>query len=312
MAEPIVTPTATPTPALGGTPPVGDLTKVPAPAAAKPPVEAVKPPTQAEIRKLKMKIDGKEEEITEEEAIVLAQKGKAADKRFQEAAAKQKEAEEVLEYIKQNPGEALKKLGLDPRKFSEEYLVEQLKREAETPEAKEIRETKEKLAAFEKKEAEREAAKKKADEEEAMSAKQRANAEKERQIIEKYDGIFLAALQKSGLPKNAYTVSRMAELQRVNLKSKGDFSADQLAKVVKEDYDAELKLRTSDMDGDKLIEMLTAINPDILKKITKAQIAKLKGKQTFTAPTDPTPPPSTEKPLTWREFTRKSRQAKTS
>ena len=305
MAESITTPNATQTPAPAATP-------TPA-VGAKPPVEAKAPaPTPAEIRKFRLKLEGKEEEVTEDEVIALAQKGKSADRRFQEAAGVRKEAEDVLEFIKQNPGEALKKLGLDPRKFSEEYLVEALKREAETPEAKEARETKEKLAAFERKEAEREAAKKKADEEAELTAKQAAKEKKEREIIDKYDGIFVAALEKCGLPKNAYTVKRMAELQRVNLKSKGDFSADQLAKIVREDYDSEFKHRTADMDGEKLIELLTSINPDLLKKITKAQIAKLKGKQTFTQNTPVPEPVSGEKPMSWREFTRKSRGARTS
>ena len=46
-------------------------------------------------RKIKIKVDGQEEELTEEEVIALAQKGKSADKRFQEAAELRRQAEEL-------------------------------------------------------------------------------------------------------------------------------------------------------------------------------------------------------------------------
>lgn len=265
----------------------------PPPAKAEP----AKPATPAEIRKIKIKLEGKEEELTEDEAAIWAQKGKGADKRFAEASALKKQVEEVLQLMKSNTPEAMKRLGLDPRKFSEEFLIEALKREAESPEQKKIRETEEKLKAYEKAEADRDAATKKKTEEDAAAAKIRDNQRKEAEIIAKYDTLFVAALEKSGLPKNAYTVKRMAELQRVNLKSKSAYTADQLAEVVRQDYDTEMKHRTDGLDGEKLLEFITKINPDLLKKIAKAQIAKLKGKpQQFTPanPVDPAAPPSAD------------------
>lgn len=284
MPDPVVNataPAAAPTPATPSVVPPVEGAKPPMDAKAPPPAASAKAeapkPTAAEIRKLKVKLDGADIDMSEEDVIKLAQKGGSAEKRFLEAANLKKQVEQVLDLLKTNPAEAMKRLGQDPRKFSEEFLVEALKREAESPEQKRIRETEEKLKNYEKQETVREATAKKQAEEAAASAKQKANAEKEAQIIAKFDSIFTEALSKSGLPKNARTVARMAELQRVNLRSKGGYTAEQLAEVVRQDYDSEFKTRTDDLNGDQIIELLSRVNPDLLKKITKAQIAKLKG-----------------------------------
>lgn len=256
--------------------------KATTPVAAKAP-EAPKSPTTAEIRKLKLKLNGADTEMTEDEVIRLAQQGGAASKRFEEAAAIRKQAEMVAELMKNNTAEAMKRLGIDPRKFSEEFLVEALKREAESPEQKNVRETREKLAAYEKAEADRAVAQKRQAEEAAKLAKQQEMHKKESEIIAKYDAMFVSALEKTGLPKNAQTVHRMATLMKVNLNNARatgttPYSAEQLAEVVKQDYDTEFTSRTSSLEGEQLIEALEKMSPGILKKLTKAQIAMLKAK----------------------------------
>lgn len=293
MAESITAPVAAPAPAATPTPAPAASAPIAVAAPAKP-LEAAKPPTPSEIRKLKLKIDGKEEEIDENEAAVLAQKGRASERRFQEAAAVRKEAQDVIAWLKQNPAEAMKKLGVDPRKFSEEFLVDALQREAESPAQKEVRENREKLAAYEKKDKEREASEKKAQEAKIAEDKRQVDGKRQREIMERFDVAFTAALDKSGLPKNAYTIKRMAELQRANLRAKGEFTPDQLAKIVAEDYNTETKHRTSGLEGEKLLEFIASVDPTLLKRVQKGLIGRLKGKHTFSAPTTPTPPPAAE------------------
>lgn len=277
-------------------------------------------PTKAEVkeakaeaaRRYKLKLDGKEQDYDESEIVQLAQQAAGSAKRFQEAAALKKQVEEVVQYLKSNPGEAMKRLGIDPRKFSEEFLVDALKREAESPEQKRIREAEEKIKHYESRE--KQIAELKAKQEaEAKAAQEKAAQEaKQREIMERYDRVFTEALDKSGLPKNAYTIARMAQLQRLNLKNKLDLAPDSLAKLVKEDVEAEIKHHITGRSGDQLMDML---GKDNMKLITKAQIAKLKG-STPNFSQNATPPTRVEeddpnRPKTWREFTKKSRFSKT-
>jgi len=104
------------------------------------------PPTQAQVaRMIKMKVDGQEMELPESEIIALAQQGKSANKRFQEAAAAKREAEQVVNFLKSNPKEAFKKLGIDVRKFSEDTLLEFIQQEQMSPEQRKAHENEQEL-----------------------------------------------------------------------------------------------------------------------------------------------------------------------
>src|SRR5689334_5196849 len=62
--------------------------------------KAINAAQEAAIKKWKLKIDNSEEEVDEKTLIEYAQKAKAADKRFQEAATTKKEAEAFFELVK--------------------------------------------------------------------------------------------------------------------------------------------------------------------------------------------------------------------
>ena len=85
--------------------------------------------TPAEIRKMKLKVDGVESEYGEDEVIRYAQQGKAANKRFEEAATMRREAEQMVNLIKRDPRAVLEdpRIGLNFRQIAEEYLADQLK-----------------------------------------------------------------------------------------------------------------------------------------------------------------------------------------
>ncbi len=282
------------------TPTAGTTTAAPA-ATAAPTAQntaakgAAAAPTPTEIRKLKLKLDGQDVEMPESEVIALAQQGKVAGTRFQEAATMKKQADEIMRFAKENPAEFFKKTGMNAREWAENYLIEQLKAEAMSPEQK-------KAAANEAKLREYEAEKKRVDAEKLQKEKDAA-AQK---WHDDYNVLFVEALGKSGLPKTAYTIKRMAELQLTNLKKKLNLNADQLAKLVKEDYIAEQKALFGATEGDALLEML---GPEFVKKLSKAQIAKLKAKGLQVSAGGKAPERKPGEPqMSWREYQRRNRR----
>lgn len=239
-------------PGSNGAKPVTQTTGKPAETA--PPVE---------VRK-KLKINGKEVEMSEGEIIERAQRSESAAQRFQEASDMTRKAEAILKQADEDPAGFFSKRGKNIREWAENYLMEELKREQMNPEQKKALENEQKLKQYEK-EKKDDADKKQSDE----------IAAKFKEHNENYNKLFVEALGKAGLPKTAYTVKRMAELQLVNIKKKFDLNADQLAKLVREDYMAEQKALYGPMEGEQLLEIL---GPDVVKKLSKAQIAKLKAK----------------------------------
>lgn len=253
-------------------------------------------PTPTEIRKLKLKLDGQDVELPESEVIALAQQGKVSGKRFQEAAAIRKQAEDILKFAQENPAEFFKKTGKNARQWAEEYLIEELKREQWTPEQKKAAENEAKLKQYE---TERKA------EQDRKDQAERDQLQKSHH--DRYETLFIEALTQSGLPRTPYTVKRMAELQLVNLRKKLNLDAGQLAKVVREDYINEQKALFGALEGDKLLELM---GPDFVKKLSKAQIAQLKAK------IKPASSGATQRPqssagtegLSWREYQKRNRR----
>jgi hypothetical protein len=290
-----------------------------APETATPPkAEAPKPPTAAEIRRMKLKMDGQEIDLPEEEVIKLAQQAGVSGRRFQEAAALRKQAEQVLELLQTKPAEALKKLVPDTkayRQLLEDELTDIIKREAESPEQKKIREQEDQLKAYAEKERQVEEARKQKEKEDADAARTKDEQEKMEKYSKQYTEIFTKALDETGLPKNAYTMKRMAELQKVNLKKGLNLDASSLATIVKQDYDQEHNARLEQFkspdgkfDGERL---LAFFGEDIVKALSKAQIKRLKAlsAQKFSTPVQEVESPN--KPAehrSWRDLQKKRRQ----
>lgn len=258
------------------------------------PTNATNPPQQQRL--MKIKVDGKEMELPESEVLELASAGRASNQRFQEAAKMKREAEAALKYLDENPAEMFTKRGKDARKWAEEFLLNEIKKEAETPDQKKARENEEKLRKYEANEKEQERQSKDAEMKQAINEQR-----------EKYDKLFTQALFESGLPRTPFTVRRMAELQKINLKNKYDLSAPQLAKLVREDYVKEQHSLMGSLDGDQLLDFL---GPEIAKKFSKAQIAKLKARGNGSGGSGKNPPTSSQNgsSLTWRDYQKKNRK----
>lgn len=270
----------------------------PAPAAAAPVATGTAPaaaqPTPTEIRKMKLNLNGQEVELPESEVIAYAQQGKVATERFKEASKMRQEAEQILKYAEANPEDFFKRTGKNARQWAEEFLLKELQAEAMSPEQRKARENEEKLRKYENDEKSREDKK-----------KQEAQDRLKQEHMEKYDQMFVQALTESGLPKTKYTIKRMAELQLINIKNKYELSATQLAKIVREDYIDEQKSLYGAVEGDQLLELL---GPEIVKKLSKAQIAKLKARGTTPAAASATPKQTQEeKGLTWQDWQKRNR-----
>lgn len=251
-------------------------------------------PTTQEIKKLKLKLDGKEVELPESEVIAGYQTGQVAAQRFKEAAKMRQEAEQILQFAKQNPKEFFQKTGMNAREWAEQYLLEELQAEAMSPEQRKARENEDKIRKYEQDDKDRK---------ETQRQEQMKRLEQEH--MQNYDVMFTKALSESGLPKTVFTVRRMAELQLINVKNKYELNASQLAKLVREDYIAEQKALLGGFEGDQLIDFL---GPDLVKKLSKAQIAKLKAKGLQSNKPNPTSRKTEEtQGLTWDEYRRRNR-----
>ena len=231
------------------------------PAKAAKAAEAIK----AEIRKMKLKIDGKEEEMTEDEVIKLAQMGRGSNKRFEEAKVMRQQAEQFLAMLKSDPKSVLSNpaIGVDLRKFAEEIVWEHIQDEALSPEQKKARDVQKELDKYKKQE----------EETKKTQAEQQMKALHDKYAVD-YDRKITSALQTSGLPKTPATVKRMAEYMFTAVQNGYDLEPSDLVEQVRKDYYQDIKDLFGQTEGDQLLSIL---GEDVAKKIRHSDMKRLKG-----------------------------------
>ena len=106
-------------------------------------------------RKYKVKVDGFESEVDETELINSYQKGRSADKKFQEAADLRKQLETFVENVKADPAQLLEQLGHNPKEWARNLLLAEIEAEEQEkdPNLKRIAGLEKKLTELEKGEA---------------------------------------------------------------------------------------------------------------------------------------------------------------
>jgi len=106
-------------------------------------------------RKYKVKVDGLESEVDEAELINSYQKGRSADKKFQEAADLRKQLETFVENVKADPAQLLEQLGHNPKEWARNLLLAEIEAEEQEkdPNLKRIAGLEKKLSELEKGEA---------------------------------------------------------------------------------------------------------------------------------------------------------------
>lgn len=226
--------------------------------------EALKDAAQEAKRRLK--IDN--EEIDEDEVIKIYRQRKqhqqAASRELNEGKAARKQAEDFIAMMRdpQKFYETAKKLGHDPRKLAEQYLVNQLQDEMMDPRDKELRDAKAKLKEIE-----------------DLERKQKEAVERQRleqmkaKFAEDYNKQFIAALEESGLPPTKPMVAEMAKYISRSAKIGFKMTAQEAAQLVKEDLQNAHRRLIGDTDGETLIKLL---GEDVANKVRKYDTSKLK------------------------------------
>lgn len=229
-------------------------------------------PTPAEVRKLKVKLAGGEQEIPESEVIARYQKEHVAEKKFEEAAKLHKQAEAIFVALHNGdpapllklPKEARQKLlrslaKTDPESAQaiEEYIIEELRYEKMSPAQREAHENKLRLQEYE--------------EQRAQQEKQTKAAERQRRNDYFNQNIPLA-LKDAGIAATPYAQSRMAfHIQRA-LKVGENITWQQATDRVREEYDQEETGRYEALEGDHLVGhlkklKLAALSPEHLEAL---------------------------------------------
>lgn len=242
---------------------------------------------QPNKKKFKVKVDGNEEEmeldLNDEAALIRhLQMSKAASKRMSEAATTRKQAENFMQALQNDPMRVLS----DPRimgneKFqalAEQYLAKKLQEQMLSPEERKRIDMEERLRSYEENE---------------QKAQQEAESKQIQQLEEhyaqQYQKTIMDALNTSSLPKNPFTVRRMAELMQKNLKHGLELEPQHLAQLVKEDYQKELASLIGGADADQILSMF---GDDVANKIRKADLAKFKADSGFKANPNRQPAPA--------------------
>lgn len=207
-----------------------------------------------------IKVNGEVKKVPLRQAIAIAQKAEASEKKMAEAAKIQQEAmrhkqalAQIEELLSKDPSEFLRKVGIDPEKFSEQMLEKKLKHMQMTPEQRDYEELKAYKAQQEKINAQRE---------QEMEAQKVSMAEL--QYSQTLDNELTEAFAASELPKKRFYVQQVAAEMRGAALRGEDLTARRAVEIIKERYFDDLKDTFGDRDVGTILERL---GPDNTKRI---------------------------------------------
>jgi hypothetical protein len=234
------------------------------PKATKPAVQKAKE-TEKRLKKLKLKVDGKEieEEIDlddDERLIRELQMSKMGQKRAQDHANLEKQVKAFFQDFEKDPFAAMKNLGMSPDQVIDKYINEQLENAKKSPEQLEAEKAKAELQALK---AEREK------EREDNKAKELARLQE--QAFQQYDMQMEQSLSKSDLPKTPYTVKKIADYMLVALQAGKDVTPDDVIPLVREEMHNDIKEMFASLPED-IVEGL--LGEQVLTKLRKRRVAK--------------------------------------
>lgn len=234
--------------------------------------EAQKEAIKEEIRKMKLKVNGRDVEMDESEVIRRAQLAESAQQRYQEAAQMKKQAEQFFQTLLEDPRSVLmhpeiaQKLNF--RELAEEYLSTELKKELMDPVERELEELRE----FKRKQEEEVQNRQKQEQE---TVKQRQMREMQQRAAQELDVKITETLKQSNLPKTAYTVKRVAEVLLNAQKNGFDLDIPTAVDMVRDGYNTDLREMIGNLQPDMIVKMF---GDDLVKKLRKHDLAQLKAK----------------------------------
>ena len=219
----------------------------------------------------KIKIDGKEEFVDEDSVWRDYQKYRAGEKRLSEAAKLKQETEERLSRIKDDPYSVLSELGLDPSELSEKWLRQKLEEEFADvdPRDKQMRELQKRLEEYEGRE-------RQAKEEEELSAREKF-VESRKEALSKTLAEAMEATVLSKHPESQAALLReMAMYMRAAKEQGEDVSPQDLVEHLQSNRFRQYHTLANQFEGEELIEFL---GKDVVNKIRKADLERLRGKR---------------------------------
>lgn len=274
------------------------------PAAATPPKEAAPPPK----RTMKAKVYGEEKELSAEYVEGMAkelgippefilrnlQTSAAAQKRFQEAAEKEKAAESWRQRLKTDPWEVLKAEGLDPDQAAIQRVQRLMEQEAMTPEQRAYADAQRRIQELE--------AKQKAADEEHQTAAQKAETEK---VIASLNQAIPAAAESVGLPRSPAVGRMMVEFMLSQARAGVEVDPQEAAVYAKENVQTWTGEVLKGMGDEQIVNFL---GPEVIKKVLAHSVAKVRGTQAAPPAATPAATASNPKPPTrmstaeWRKW----------
>lgn len=230
-------------------------------------VEAA-PDPYAEVAKQKYRVsvDGQDRELTVEELARDYNIRQASMKRFEEAAAKEKQVEKFFQTLLKDPksvlaSEHFAKQGFNLRQFAESIMREHIEQEMLTPEQRAQAEKDRMLEEYKRRD------------EESQKTEAQKKREADKQAAEhKFSTKFQESLEASKLPKSPFVLKRMVEFQRQALKNKYDFTPQELGSLVREEISREVGEMFSTMEPEVLSQLL---GEDTLKKIREFELKRV-------------------------------------
>lgn len=242
------------------------------------PEAAGAPPTPKMTKRLKLKIDNQEFdeelpfEIDENNKAQMdylirhLQMSKVSNKRMSEASNTRKQAENFIQALQTDPMKILsnpKLMGEEKfQKLAEEFLSKKIQDQMLTPEERQQIDMRKRLEEYEVQE---------------KTQKEQAEAKQVEELqhhyAQEFEKTIVEGLKSSSLPKNAFTVKRMASLMQKSIQHGFDLTPQQLATIVKEDYQQELISLIGNSEADQILSLF---GDTISNKIRKHDLAKFK------------------------------------
>lgn len=260
MSDPVV---PTPAPTAG-------------PAASEAPVSSPATDSAPKADLFKLKVNGKEQEVTLDKLLVMAQKGTAADERFNEAAKLRKEAEEIVSTAKTEKSaiKTLMKAGYskeEARSIVEAELRSEYEWEDLPEDEKRRRETEKELERYKKQEQEK------------KEAEERSKIEEEdREFAAQLEREMASALEGSWLPRNEIYGKAAFNYLAAAARRGYDLSPSDAVKLVESDF---VETNRAAVKGMTLEQALKIFGEDKFKEYSGRSISEVKQKEApFTKP----------------------------
>jgi hypothetical protein len=249
----------------------GSATGGKAQAKSKGPAPEIAGASESKPKTWKVKVDGKELDMGEDEILQSASLGRAAMQRMREAAELKNKMSAFMENFRKNPIEALEdpQLGLTDdqrREMIENYYKKKyIEPEEMTPEQKELAAARSEIEKYKKVEEDRK-------QKEETLRRQLIEA-KHRQTFEQQ---IIGALDKGGLPKTPQTAARMAFYMSEAIKAGYEAPIETIVNQVRQDYMDAIRDLTSQSTPESLLKVL---GPDIVKRIRQYDVDQWKARR---------------------------------